>query len=152
VISVKSFGKKVDASTSDKRCVEIGEWKGRCFLKAPEFSEFIQAYTRLLTQVWSSEEFSRRLAEGPRSVLSECGLRVPAEAELEIVREDSADAEADLALQVELWSRGFSTGSFVLYVPHLPQMDVREFSDADLGDLAGGVNTCCCSPCCCQAW
>jgi hypothetical protein len=112
--------------------------------------EFIDCYTRLLTQVWSSEEFSRRLDDDPGSVLSETGLETSPSATLEIVRDGVADA--DLGRQIDLWSQGFSTGRFVLHVPRLPQLDVRELSDADLGDLAGGASTCCCSPCCCQAW
>ncbi|WP_369221623.1 hypothetical protein AB5J52_07365 [Streptomyces sp. R39] len=62
-----------------------------------------------------------------------------------------AVADADLGLQIDLWRQGYSTGRFVLHVPRLPRMDLRELSDADLGDLAGGSSTCCCGPCCCRA-
>ncbi|MFG2480746.1 hypothetical protein [Streptomyces fagopyri] len=111
--------------------------------------EFINCYTRLLTQVWSSEEYSRRLDDDPGSVVAEAGLVTIPDATLEIVRDGIA--ESDLGLQIDLWNQGFGTGNFILHVPHLPRMDVHELSEADLGDLAGGVNTCCCSPCCCQA-
>jgi hypothetical protein len=122
---------------------------GNEMMQRQRAEEFIDCYTRLLTQVWSSEDYSRRLDDDPRAVLSEAGLVTTPDATVEVVRDGTG--ESDLGHQIDLWSQGFSTGSFILHVPHLPRMDVSELSDADLGDLAGGASTCCCSPCCCQA-
>jgi hypothetical protein len=114
-----------------------------------EKAAFIFGYTRILTQAWSSEEFSRRLETDPQVVLAENGLPITPGARVEIIR--SRDADPDLDTQVHLWDRGSVTGRYVLYVPHLPQVDTRELDDDELGDLAGGVSGYCCTPCCCQS-
>ncbi|NKE61451.1 hypothetical protein FXN61_33700 [Lentzea sp. PSKA42] len=105
---------------------------------------FISAYTRVLSQAWSSDEFTERLAREPRVVLGENGLDTPADAEVEIIR--SRDADPDLEAQITLWGNGFSSGRYVLYVPDMPQIDTRELSEEDLDAVAGGADTCCC--CC----
>lgn len=107
---------------------------------------FIDAYTRVLSQAWSSEEFSERLVREPGVVLRENGFEVPVDAEIEIVR--SRDADPDLEAQITLWRNGFDSGRFVLYVPDMPQIGMRELSDEDLESVAGGADTCsCCCPC-----
>ncbi|MET9588143.1 hypothetical protein ABZY10_34705 [Streptomyces sp. NPDC006539] len=110
---------------------------------------FIVGYTRILTRAWSSEDFCKRLESDPQSVLSENGLETPENAFIEVVR--SRDAEPDLNLQISMWRHGDATGKYILYVPYLPQMDMPDLNDEDLGDLAGGAAGCCCSPCCCQS-
>ncbi|WP_405883165.1 hypothetical protein OG762_34185 [Streptomyces sp. NBC_01136] len=114
-----------------------------------ETPDFIVGYTRILTQAWSSEDFCERLASHPRQVLADNGLEIPRNTVVRIVR--SSDAEPDLQAQIEMWQQGAVTGKYILHVPYLPQMDVSDLSDEELGDLAGGAAGCCCSPCCCQS-
>jgi hypothetical protein len=98
--------------------------------------EFADLYTRVLTRVWSSEEFCRRFQDDPRVVLAEIGLEIPADSVLEIIPGEVASS--DLALQLDLWRQGFDTGRFALHVPLVPQCEADELSEAELGDLAGG--------------
>jgi hypothetical protein len=108
---------------------------------------FISAYTRVLTQAWSSDEFAHRLVRDPRAVLHENGLVTPVGAQVEIVR--SRDADPDLEAQITLWDNGAASGRYVLYVPDMPQIETRELSEEDLDAVAGGGDTCCCCcPCC----
>lgn len=93
--------------------------------------------------------FCERLASHPRQVLADNGLEIPRNTVVRIVR--SSDAEPDLQAQIEMWQQGAVTGKYILHVPYLPQMDVSDLSDEELGDLAGGAAGCCCSPCCCQS-
>src|SRR6266516_3350139 len=113
-----------------------------------ERAAFISAYTKILTQAWSDDAYARRLETDPRALLAAEGLRVPAEAEIQIMR--ATDAEPDLEKQVGLWFESAGTGVCVLYVPHVPHVESKELSEADLEAVAGGdVNACsCCSPCC----
>lgn len=107
---------------------------------------FIGAYTRILSQAWSSEEFTERMVREPRTVLAENGLDTPADAVIEIAR--SRDAGPDLEAQITLWHNGFSSGRYVLYIPDMPQIDTREISEEDLDAVAGGADGCsCCCPC-----
>jgi hypothetical protein len=109
---------------------------------------FIRGYTKILTQSWSSDEFSRQLESDPRAVLASMGLDTAPGSVVEIVR--SHIDLPDLEKQLSTWAEGLVTGHFVLFVPHLPQLDTRDLDEEDLGDLAGGVPSFCCSPCCCQ--
>jgi hypothetical protein len=99
---------------------------------------FFSSYIRVLTQAWSSEDFSRRLEVSPRDVLAECGLETPAGSQVEVVR--SGNDEPDLGVQLALWSSGNDTGRYVLHVPYVSQIAVTEVDGEDLGDLAGGVS------------
>lgn len=113
-------------------------------------SLFIRAYTKILTQSWSSEEFSRQLYSDPRGVLADIGLDTAPGSVVEITR--SYGDYSDLEMQLSAWAEGLDTGHFVLYVPDLPRLDTRNIDDEDLGDIAGGaVPSFCCSPCCCQS-
>lgn len=98
--------------------------------------EFADLYTRVLTRVWSNEEFCRRFQDDPRVVLAENGLEIPADSELEIIPGEAAFS--DLALQLDLWRQGFDTGRFALHVPLAHQWEAEELDEAELGDLAGG--------------
>lgn len=79
-----------------------------------EKARFINGYTRILTQAWSSAEFERRLVADPRAVLAENGLTTPAGAGVEIMR---LSADPDLDAQITLWEDGAITGYYVLHVP-----------------------------------
>lgn len=98
--------------------------------------EFADLYTRVLTRVWSNEEFCRRFQDDPRVVLAENGLEIPADSVLEIIPGEIASS--DLTLQLDLWRQGFDTGRFALHVPLARQWEAEELSEAELGDLAGG--------------
>jgi hypothetical protein len=121
-------------------------------LNPQERAEFVNTYTRVLITAWSSEDFSRRLAQDPKAALAEVGLNIPADAAVDIVRTvTEGSPEASLDSQVQLWETGLATGRFVLYVPETPQIDMAELSEGDLDAVAAGLSVSCCSctPCCC---
>jgi hypothetical protein len=112
-------------------------------------AKFVRSYTKVLTGAWADEDFAARLHHDPRDVLEENGFAVPANASIEIRR--TIDGEGDLDKQVELWENGASSGTYVLYVPDVPQIEMSELSDAQLDAVAGGDGEACCcctSPCC----
>jgi len=119
-------------------------------LNAQERAEFVNAYTRVLITAWSSEEFSNRLGQDPKAALSEAGLGIPADANVDIVRTvTEGAAEASLDSQVELWETGLESGRYVLYVPETPQIDMAELSEGDLDAVAAGLTIASsCTPCC----
>lgn len=114
--------------------------------------EFVSNYAKVLTNAWSDEAFAQRLSSNPQAVLTENGLPVAADADVEIIR--NTQGEGDLDEQVRLWEQGESTGHYKLYVPATPQIEEGELSEAELEGVAGAGDTsvtvcCCCSPCCC---
>ncbi|WP_162625218.1 hypothetical protein [Streptomyces cadmiisoli] len=118
----------------------VASHMGVGLLQYQKVEEFINCYTRLLTQVWGSEECSRRLDEHPRTLLSEVGLNISADATLHVLREEIAGFH--LGHQIDLWNQGLQTGQFTLYVPR-PLCADGDLSEVDLGDLAGGVKINC---------
>jgi len=117
-------------------------------MDARERARFVDAYTRILTLVWSRPDGADQLAADPRGVLAGGGLDVPADAELVIVRR--ATGEPDLQAQIDLWDSGRRTGRYVLHLPALPVIPSRELSENALGDLSGGGPGACCSCCPCS--
>ena len=124
-------------------------------MTALERTEFVNAYTRALITAWSSEDFSQRLAQDPKSALTEVGLNIPASAVVELIRTISADAgEGDIDAQVALWESALSSGHYELHIPETPQVDMAELIEGDLDVIedihAPGCSTCCVAPnpCC----
>jgi hypothetical protein len=102
-----------------------------------EKAAFIKVYTKVLTQSWSNEEFAQQLQSNPQRVLTDLGLAMPPGSIVKVTHPD--DGVTDLGLQLSAWAEGMTTGSFILSVPGSPHHGARQLSDADLGDLAGGV-------------
>jgi hypothetical protein len=117
-------------------------------MDAKKRANFVDAYTKILTSSWSSEEYARRLDDDPRAALAEGGLRVPDDAEIEIVR--AASGEPDLDAQIELWELGRHTGRYTIHVPPTPRVYTRDLTDNDLGAVSGGNAAACCSCCPCS--
>lgn len=117
-------------------------------MDAKERAAFVDAYTKVLTSSWSSEEHSRQLEEDPRSVLAADGLHIPVGAQIDVVR--LASGEPDLDRQIELWEEGRETGHYTIHVPATPRIYTRELSDGDLGSISGGIGGACCSCCPCS--
>jgi hypothetical protein len=116
-----------------------------------ERAEFVNAYTRVLITTWSDDAFAARLDANPAAALRECGLDVPADAAVEVVRAMAeGEQESSLDVQIEAWELGAQTRRYSLYVPGTPQVDTAELTDADLDSIAAGLFACCCCcPCCC---
>jgi hypothetical protein len=115
-----------------------------------ERAEFVNAYTRVLITAWSSDEYAGRLVADPNAALRECGIEVPANATVNVVRLiPEGHQEGSLDVQIALWERGNETGHFELHVPETPQVDTSELSEGDLEGIAAGDVYCCCCPCCC---
>lgn len=113
-----------------------------------ERAAFVSSYTKVLTTAWSSEDFAARLEADPKPLLAEAGLRVPADARVQIVRE--VGGEPSLESQIALWEQGMSSHVYELHVPDVPQLDTQELSESDLMAVSGGDTyyCCCCCPCC----
>lgn len=113
---------------------------------------FVQAYTKILIEAWSSEQFAMRLQAEPMTAIAEFGIDVPDGVEVVVSDRISADHEPpDLDVAVRAWDDGVATGRVVLYVPSTPQMHTQSMTDDELATVVGGyqVNQCCCTPCCC---
>jgi hypothetical protein len=119
-------------------------------LNAQERTEFVNAYTRALITAWSNEDFSHRLAQDPKTALTEVGLNIPAGAQVDLIRTIPADGEADIDTQVALWEAALSSGHYELHIPQTPQVEMAELTEGDLDALAAGFDSCCtCCPCSC---
>jgi DNA-binding CsgD family transcriptional regulator len=81
----------------------------------------------------------------PMAVLAENGLGTVVGARVSI--EHTPDTNAGLDTQIGLWERDHATGAYVLYVRHTPQITIAELSDADLAEVSGAADGCCCNPC-----
>jgi hypothetical protein len=116
-----------------------------------ERAEFVNAYTRVLITTWSDDAFAGRLDTDPAAALRECGIDLPAEAIVDVLRViPEGEQEGSLDVQIEAWERGAETGHYSLYVPGTPQVDTAELSESDLDSIAAGLFACCCCcPCCC---
>jgi len=115
-------------------------------MDAAERSQFVGAYTKLLTNAWSDEAFLARVKSDPKTALEEAGLSVPAGANIQIL---DTQGEGSLDDQVKLWEEGVASGDIKLYVPAVPQIQTEELSESELAGVAGGDSyCCCCSPCC----
>ncbi len=115
-------------------------------MDAAERSQFVGAYTKLLTNAWSDEAFMGRVKSDPKPVLEEVGLSVPADAKVEVL---DTQGEGSLDDQVKLWEEGMASGDIKLYVPAVPQIPTEELSESELAGVAGGDDSYCC--CCCPA-
>jgi hypothetical protein len=116
-----------------------------------ERAEFVNSYTRVLITTWSDEEFAQRLDAHPAAALRECGIELPAESVIDVLRAiPDGEQEGSLDLQIEEWGRGVETGHYRLHVPYTPQVDTAELTESDLDSLMAGTGVCCCCcPCCC---
>lgn len=117
-----------------------------------ERAEFVNSYTRVLINAWSSEDYAAKLETDPRGALAEAGIELPGDATVTISRAvpDASNSEGGVEVQVDLFETGLETGHFEFKVPLVPQVDTAELSESDLeGVAAGGDINCCCCPCCC---
>ena len=119
-----------------------------------EKSEFLAAYTDVLTRSWTDEEFSSLLDTDPASALRQCGLDVGPDAKVIVWRHIADDApEPSIDGAVELWELGNTTGSYLMSIPPASEISSEELSEADLENVNAGfgikISKCCCCPCCC---
>ncbi|WP_432842732.1 hypothetical protein [Dactylosporangium sp. CA-092794] len=115
-----------------------------------ERGTFVAAFGRLVADVWSDPAVETRLAQEPRALVADYGLRVPEEVDLRVVR-DTAAAEPDLEAQVRAWRDCHETGVLHLYIPAMDAIDDAPLSEDELDDVVAGLDAscACCCPCCC---
>ncbi|MBA8827508.1 hypothetical protein FHX42_004904 [Saccharopolyspora lacisalsi] len=112
-------------------------------------SDFVNAYTKVLTTAWNDEAFAARLESDPKAAVREFGLEVADSAELHLVRNvPVGQDEPDMDKQVQWWEAGEQTGHYELHIPHAPELDMTELTENDLEAVSAGY--CCCCPCCCS--
>lgn len=119
-------------------------------MDAQERSEFVNAYTKVLTAAWSDEAFAARLEQDPKAGIKEFGLEVPSAAEVHLVREiPVGHGEPDMDQQVQWWEDGRASGRYELHIPQAPELDMSELAENDLEAVSAGY--CCTCPCCCSS-
>jgi len=122
-------------------------------LSPQDRTAFVNAYTRILINAWSSEEFAGRLDSDPKATLRENGLEIPADGEVVLVRHfPEGQPEGDLDVQIALWERDLESKVYELHIPETPQVDTAELTEGDLDSIAAGDITiyACCCPCSCS--
>jgi hypothetical protein len=121
-------------------------------LSPQDRTAFVNAFTRVLINAWSSDEFAARLDSDPKAALLEGGLEIPADAQVVVVRQfPDTQAEGDLDVQIALWERGLETKVYELHIPMTPQVDTAELTEGDLDSIAAGLTIyACCCPCSCS--
>ncbi len=119
-----------------------------------QLNPFMAAYTKILVAAWTDDDFAARLDSEPAAAIREYGLEVPEGANLVVTRvipeEHAAPSEEGA---IAKWEAGAVTGTYVLSVPEIPQVDLDSLTEEDLLAIAGGwsVSCCSCTPCCCCA-
>lgn len=117
-----------------------------------ENANFLQAYSKLVARTWASDEYLDALKNHPHNVLSEIGLEIPADADVE-VRVVAATGDGKIEDQIARWEKGQETGFYEIVIAERPEdfdIEDMELSDAQLDAVAGGdYYCCCCTPCCC---
>jgi hypothetical protein len=121
-------------------------------LSPQDRTAFVNAFTRILINAWSSEEFAARLDSDPKATLRESGLDIPADAQVVLVRQfPEGQPEGDLDVQIALWERGLESKVYELHIPETPQVDTAELTEGDLDSIAAGLSIyACCCPCSCS--
>jgi len=117
-------------------------------------SPFMSAYTKILIEAWTNDEYAARLDSDPVEAIREFGLEVPEGANLLVTRvipEEHAEPSEEGA--AAKWENGVVTGTYVLSVQEIPQVDLDSLTEEDLLAIAAGwsVSCCSCTPCCCCA-
>jgi len=121
----------------------------------PAENPFMKAYTQILVAAWTDEDFAARLDSDPAAAVREYGLDVPEGANLVVTRvipEEHGEPSEQTA--IDKWEAGAVTGTYVLSVPEIPQVDLETLTEDDLLAIAAGsvsVSCCSCTPCCCCA-
>ena len=116
---------------------------------------FIAAYTKILVAAWTDDDYAARLDSDPVSAIREFGLEVPEGANLVVTRvipDEHAEPSEEGA--IAKWEAGATTGTYVLSVPEIPQVDLDSLTEEDLLAIAAGsvsISCCSCTPCCCCA-
>lgn len=111
-----------------------------------ERSQFISAYSKVLTQAWADDKYMQKVKTDGAAALREAGLKLPGNVKVNVKGQGGSGTLED---QLKLYEQGVKSGSFDLYVPAQPAMKDGELSDTQLESIAGGADCCCsCTPCC----
>ena len=118
-------------------------------MEAKEREHFTRTWGGVLTQAWNDEAYKSKLFADPTGTLREAGLAIEGTVKLE---SPPADAGPDLERQIELFEEGKTSGTYLLYVPDLSELETVELSDEELaGVSAGACSSSIISCCCCCA-
>jgi len=119
---------------------------------APQRTEFISDYAKVVINTWHNPQFASELQNDTAAALASCGLTTQPGATFNIVRETSGSGDIDV--QITAWVTGQTTGNYTLYIPSSQQsVQGVELAPQDQQALEVGVdsiNVCTtCTPCCC---
>jgi hypothetical protein len=104
-------------------------------------SQFISAYSKVLTQAWADDKYMQKVRTDAAGALRDAGLKLPANVKVNVKTQGGTGTLED---QVKLFEDGSKKGSFDLYIPAQPSMKDGELSDQQLESIAGGSDCCCC--------
>jgi hypothetical protein len=110
--------------------------------------QFVQAWGKILMESWEDEDFKQRLHTDTKAVLTENGLTIQDDAQIEL-KAPPPDAGPDLEKQIQLFEQGQETGQYLFYVQESNQLETQEVSETELEGVSAGA---CCSSilsCCC---
>jgi hypothetical protein len=104
-------------------------------MNSADTDDFVHRYAQLLTRAWCEESYDDLLSADPRAALAQVGLRVPAGAEVAVVR--TGPSPPDLRIQLSLWTDAAGSNRFVL---HVPPLDARTLAGDELDNVVGGAS------------
>ncbi|WP_280721504.1 hypothetical protein [Kitasatospora sp. MAA4] len=109
-------------------------------MHSTERTAFASGYSALVAAVWSDPGRERLLAQDPRVLLAEHGIRVPVGTAVVVVRDRPAVSEV-MAAQIRSWEEAAVSGRLTLFVPHPDPLDARDLAEEELDALVAGVGT-----------
>ncbi|MBP0448686.1 MULTISPECIES: hypothetical protein [unclassified Kitasatospora] len=103
-----------------------------------ERTAFASGYSAAVAAVWSDPGQERLLAQDPRVLLAEHGIRVPAGTTV-VVDRDRPSAPEVLDAQIRSWEEAAVSGRLTLFVPRPDRFEARDLSEEELDSLVAGV-------------
>ncbi|MGW2255555.1 hypothetical protein ACWCXH_36115 [Kitasatospora sp. NPDC001660] len=107
-------------------------------MHATERTAFASGYSAAVAAVWSDPGQERLLAEDPRVLLAEHGIRVPTGTTV-VVDRDRPAAPDVLDAQIRSWEEAAVSGRLTLFVPRPGRFEERDLSEEELDALVAGV-------------
>lgn len=110
---------------------------------------FTQAFSTLVFQSWTSEEYQNKLTQTPHAAMAAVGLAVPADATITL-RTEKAAGQHNVDEHLARWEEGERTGIYQFVLAERPDdLEDMPLADESLLEIVGGVeNNCCCATCC----
>ncbi len=119
-------------------------------------TDFALNYGKIVTRTWEDDSYRSELLSDPRRVLTEGGITVPENVQINIVQMD-ATGKGDPLAYADRWEQGIAAGNVEFLLASKPagvELNDVPLSDEMLSAIYGGTGDgtlggcCCCCPCC----